>query len=63
MATATLSAQPQAGGPAAASTVERGSCPGNRRLAPTFILIPFAGWTLVTAGVAAYAAQVRGTRP
>jgi hypothetical protein len=57
MATATVSAQPQGGGPAAASTVERGSCPGNRRLAPTFLLVTFARWTLATAGVAAYAAR------
>ena len=48
MVTATR-AQPQAAGPAAASTVERGACPGNRSLVPTF-RIPFAGWTLVTAG-------------
>jgi hypothetical protein len=54
MVTAT-SAQPQAAGPTA-STVERGACPGNRRL-------PFAGWTLVTAGVAANATRIQGSRP
>jgi hypothetical protein len=63
MVTGTLSAHPQAAGPAAPSTVERGACPGNRRLVPTFTLIPFAGWTLVTAGVAAYAARIQGSRP
>ena len=26
-------------------------------------LIPFAGWTLVTAGVAAYATRIQGSRP
>jgi hypothetical protein len=57
MATAALSAQPQAAGLAAASTVERGAYPGNRRLVPTFTPILFAGWTLVTAGVAAHAAR------
>jgi hypothetical protein len=51
------------GGPAAASTVERGACPGNRRLVPTFSEIPFAGWTLVAAGVAAYATRIQGSRP
>jgi hypothetical protein len=30
---------------------------------PTFSGIPFAGWTLVTAGVAAYAARIQGSRP
>ena len=51
------------GGPAAASTVERGACPGNRRLVPAFNWLPFAGWTLVAAGVAAYATRIQGSRP
>jgi hypothetical protein len=55
MVTATLSPQPQAAG--------RGSCRGSRRLVPTFSQIPFAGWTLVAAGVAAYAARIQGLGP
>jgi hypothetical protein len=62
MATATLSAQPQAAGRQRPAPWSAARVRGTGGLANAYLNY-VRGRTLVTAGVAAYAAQVRGTRP